>query len=115
MSAEATDGVGAGRVAKDLSPRSHCIARLLQNEIRLRPGHHYAVAVSRNVQLGADDGDEVQIEAYVRTGGVRLMDFDCQKIRSGDEHCGIDIRLEKGGFIKPANDRRGPTRVGDRT
>src|SRR6266849_1664777 len=107
MSAEATDGVGAGRIAKDLSPRSHGIDRLFQNEIRLRPGHHYAVAVSRNVQRGAEEGDEIQIEAYVRTGRVRLMDFDCQKIRSGDEHRGIDVCLEKSGFIKLANDRRG--------
>src|SRR2546425_8719039 len=115
MRAKATGGVGAGRIAKDLSPRSHCIARLFQNEIRLRPSHHYAVAVSRNVQLGADEGDEVQIEAYVRTGRVRLMDFDCQKIRSSNEHRGIDVRLEKSGFIKSANDRRGQSLVGDGT
>src|SRR6266566_4128879 len=113
MSAEATDGIGAGRIAKDLSPRSRCVARLFQNEIRLCPGNHYAVAVSRNVHLGADERDEVQIEAYVRTGRVRLMDFDCQKIRSGDEHRGIDVRLEKSGFIKPAIDRRGQGLVGD--
>src|SRR5260370_33764738 len=107
MSAEATDGVGGGWIAKDLSPRSHGIARLFQNEIRLRPGHNCAVAVSRNVQLGADEGAEVQIEAQVRTGGVREMDFNCQKIRSSDEHGGIDVRLEKKGIIQPATFRAG--------